>query len=484
LRSTTRIKPGGVCGPDWRSGRARFRFRLTAGGGAALLLITLGAGPATSQGAADPVRKTVEAAQDALKEKRAAEMALASDIKALAAERERINQSLVETAHLIQASEEKLSSIEERMGELEAQEKLLRGSLSERHSSIAKLLGAMQRMGRDPPPVMITRREDALVMVRSAMMLAVAFPKLRSQAMALASRLEDLARVMGEIRSESEKLKAETQKLTDSRVRISALMESKKQSLADRQGEFDKVRREADEIARNVKDLNELIKDVSDLVVRKTGQPMRDRAPAAAPPPLKPAIGETSETRTAVLVPPPSPVPPAASQPVPGAILEPVSAPGRVPNAGRMTPAMPFDQAKGRTPLPVRGKRILSFGDKAQTNKANGIIVETRAGAQVVSPLDGWVVFAGVFRSYGQILIINGGDGYHMLLAGLSQIDAQLGQFVLSGEPVGLMGGGAQTAKAKAQQPAPLLYIELRKNDRPIDPDPWWAKDGTQKVQG
>jgi septal ring factor EnvC (AmiA/AmiB activator) len=149
-----------------------------------------------------------------------------------------------------------------------------------------------------------------------------------------------------------------------------------------------------------------------------------------------------------------------------------------------MTPAIPFEQAKGRVPLPVRGKRVLSFGDKAQTNKANGVIIETRGGAQVVSPLDGWVVFAGVFRSYGQILIINGGDGYHMLLAGLSQIDAQLGQFVLSGEPVGLMGGGAQPAKAKAQQPAPLLYIELRKNDRPIDPDPWWAKDGTQKVQG
>jgi len=98
--------------------------------------------------------------------------------------------------------------------------------------------------------------------------------------------------------------------------------------------------------------------------------------------------------------------------------------------------------------------------------------------------MDGWVVFAGVFRSYGQILIINGGDGYHMLLAGLSQIDVQLGQFVLAGEPVGLMSGASRGSKANPPANAPVLYVELRKDGRSIDPDPWWASEGTQKVQG
>ena len=107
----------------------------------------------------------------------------------LAAERQRINERLVDTARLIQQSEGQLNLIESRLGDLEAQEKQVRGSLAQRHGSISALLAAMQRMGRNPPPVMVTRREDALTMVRSAMLLASAFPELRSQAVALSEQL-------------------------------------------------------------------------------------------------------------------------------------------------------------------------------------------------------------------------------------------------------------------------------------------------------
>ena len=120
---------------------------------------------------------------------------LQSDLDKIAAERERINARLVETAKLIQQSEGQLSLIESRLGELEAQERHLRGSLESRHGSISALLAAMQRMGRNPPPVMVTRREDALTMVRSAMLLASAFPELRSQAVALSERQAELAQV-------------------------------------------------------------------------------------------------------------------------------------------------------------------------------------------------------------------------------------------------------------------------------------------------
>jgi hypothetical protein len=77
---------------------------------------------------------------------------------------------------LIQQSEAKLGGIESKLGELDAQERQLRGSLGERHGAISALLAALQRMGRNPPPVMITRREDALTMVRSAMLWPPPFP--------------------------------------------------------------------------------------------------------------------------------------------------------------------------------------------------------------------------------------------------------------------------------------------------------------------
>ena len=151
---------------------------------------------------------------------------------------------------------------------------------------------------------------------------------------------------------------------------------------------------------------------------------------------------------------------------------------------GRIKPAMPFPDAKGLLPLPVQGKRVLTFGEKTQNGgQSKGVILETRHGAQVVSPSDGWIVYAGEFRSYGQLLIINAGGGYHILLAGLSQIDVQLGQFVLAGEPVGVMSTAAKGPQAKTQENAPILYIEFRKDQRPIDPDPWWS-DASRKVQG
>jgi len=456
------------------------------GGGIAPALVMLTA-PLLAQ-TKDEARQRLQRVQEALREKSALERGLTKDIDQIQAEREQLSRSLVETARRIHLGEGQLTSIEGRLGELEAQEKLLRGSLAERHGHIARLLGAMQRMGRDPPPVMITRREDALVMVRSAMMLASAFPGLRAQALALASRLEDLGRVMGDIRAEGEKLRTETQRLTEARTQLSELIDLRRQSLDERRDALDRVRREAIEISRSVTDLNELISRLDKVVARQMGE-IAPAAPEVASPPsplataTEPAItapAGVSPPVPAVVVPAPAETP----QPPSTIVLAPAGPRLAHNNSGRIGPAIPFVQARGRLPLPVQGKRIIGFGDKAHTSRSAGIVIETRAGAQVVSPSDGWIVFAGVFRSYGQILIINAGGGYHILLAGLSQIDVQLGQFVLAGEPVGLMSGSPQGGRAKPPANAPVIYVELRKDGRSIDPDPWWASEGTQKVQG
>jgi septal ring factor EnvC (AmiA/AmiB activator) len=125
---------------------------------------------------------------------------------------------------------------------------------------------------------------------------------------------------------------------------------------------------------------------------------------------------------------------------------------------------------------------VLTFGDTtANGRKSQGLVMETRHGAHITSPCDGWIVYAGEFRSYGQLLIINAGGGYHVLVAGLSHIDAQLGQFVLAGEPIGNMSAAPQ---GRAQDNAPVLYVEFRKDGRPIDPTPWWHDEQQQKVQG
>jgi septal ring factor EnvC (AmiA/AmiB activator) len=76
-----------------------------------------------------------------------------------------------------------------------------------------------------------------------------------------------------------------------------------------------------------------------------------------------------------------------------------------------------------------------------------------------------WVVS---FRNYGQLLILNAGGGYHVLLAGMQRISVDFGQFVVTGEPVALIGDGVQSAVAKAGGASQLvLYVEFRKDGNP-----------------
>ena len=153
---------------------------------------------------------------------------------------------------------------------------------------------------------------------------------------------------------------------------------------------------------------------------------------------------------------------------------------------GRLTPAISFASAKGRLPLPLNGIKIRSFGDAdGLGGTEKGLSVATRTGTNVTAPADGWVVYAGPFRSYGQLLILNAGGGYHVLLAGMERISVNLGQFVVTGEPVAVMGGGPQSAAAVATGASqPVLYIEFRKDGTPVDPSPWWAATDNEKVRG
>ena len=91
--------------------------------------------------------------------------------------------------------------------------------------------------------------------------------------------------------------------------------------------------------------------------------------------------------------------------------------------------------------------------------------MQTRPAAQVISPFDGTVLFAGEFKGYGNLIIIEHGDGYHSLLSGLDNIDCTVGQNVLTGEPVGRMSN-SQSDK---------LYLEFRKNGQPVNPETWFV---------
>jgi len=439
----------------------------------------------------DEVKKQLDSKRGELEDVQRKAKSLETDVGDLAAERERLNTRLIETGALIKKSEAQLTTIETRLVELEDQERILKGSLNTRNNQIAKLLSALQRMGRNPPPVLITQREDALEMVRSAMLLSAAFPELGNQAQILTTRLTELARVMGDIRTQRDQLRTEMTRLGDARTRLSGLMEEKKLTLDERQSELKRMRTAAVDISRNVKDLNELISKLDQAVKDNTSLGAYDAQQKTAAANITQISSEPAAPAAPIAPNSPAALPPSQKAPEPpvgkdrpkGVDVVELSPGATLGSPGRIKPEIAFVDASGRLPQPVQGRQVLGFGEKTQFGgQSKGIVLETRQGAQVTSPCDGWIVYAGEFRSYGQLLIINAGGGYHVLLAGLSQIDVQPGQFVLAAEPVGTMTGWPQQSQPTSGN-APVLYVEFRKDGKPVDPDPWWVA-GHRKVQG
>ncbi len=107
----------------------------------------------------------------------------------------------------------------------------------------------------------------------------------------------------------------------------------------------------------------------------------------------------------------------------------------------------------------------------------------TRANALVISPLDARVVYAGPFRSYGQLLILDVDSHVHIVMAGMSRINVGAGQIVLAGEPVAKMGSTriASVAAVDIASSRPMLYVEFRKDGKSFDPSPWWAENSMKR---
>jgi septal ring factor EnvC (AmiA/AmiB activator) len=371
---------------------------------------------------------------------------LRREIDAIGDDRRKLNQQLIETASRAQAVEGRITATEARLKPLDENEKAIRKSLDGRRAVIAEVLAALQRMGRRAPSALMVRPEDALQSVRTAIMLGAVLPEMRQEAESLASDLADLVRVRKDIALERDGLARDLVAQSEDRQRLALLVEERQKKQVSAEKELETERQRAATLAKQVDNLKDLLAKLEQ--------------------------GLDSATRAAR----------AAAR----AALEGRPELANLHGPGRLGPAVAFTAARGGLPLPVNGVKIRDFGaPDALGGAEKGLSIATRAGAQVTAPCDGSVVYAGPFRSYGQVLILDAGGGYHVLLMGMERISVDPGQFVLTGEPVAAMGGGSQVASVAAiGSSQPVLYVEFRKDGTPIDPSPWWATNEGEKVRG
>lgn len=378
---------------------------------------------------------------------------LQDDIASLEAKATDIRDALVESAAKRNNIEANIEKGERALNTLRAREKQLRASLYERRGLLAEVLAALERMGRNPPPAILVKPADALGSVRSAILLGAVVPGIREETETLLKDLGSLTRTQASIETERESLKGlMTARLEEEERMKLLLLENQQQSSLSVQ-RLAEEQKKAEQLAAKAGSMKELMASLENEIAS-----VREAAKQADEEDARRKLEKEKNLNID---------------------------PGRLPDKNRIAPAFALSSLKGKLTLPVRGDILQSFGDPSGAgHKAQGMTIAANADALVTAPADGWVVYAGKFRSYGQMIIMNAGENYRIVMSGMENVNVRPGQFVVAGEPVATMGA-KRVASATAlalETDRPTLYIEFWQNDKPIDSRAWWSAEYTGKA--
>ncbi len=431
---------------------------------------------------------------------------LAYEIENLSSEAQAQRLALIETARKVRVAEERLAGQESKLETLDRQQVALRRSLQSRERVMVEVLAAMQRIGRKPPPALLVAPDDVLSAMRAAILLGAVLPEMRDEAMILVADLKTLTELRRQSVLATDQLRRDRDQIDAERNRLTELVAARQSQIGLSKEQLELEKSRVASLTRDARSLRELIaRSENDIVGNSRAAEIARRAPAPA------------KAGTVV----------ASLRPDTG---------GR--DTARLQPRQAFSERRGAVPLPASGTISRFFGQPDGLGGVErGITISSNRNAVVTAPADGWVHFAGPYRGYGHLLIINAGSGYHIVLAGMDRLSVEIGQFVLAGEPVGFLGlaaevktagvageaaadggAGVQTSGQEAdslwRQPRgesrlptsqsgqalsqsgqpnsqlglgasrPALYVEFRKDGSPVDPSPWWSSQSAEKARG
>lgn len=401
----------------------------------------------------------------------------------------------VRAAERREQAEAAVAEAAERLALLGTREEALLLDLAVRRDIMADVLAALQRIGRNPPPALLVRPDDALSAARSASLLGAIIPELRAEADRLVADLESLQQVREQTVAERERLRERLDDAAEAEERIALLGAAKREALQRAGRDLAAERRRAAELATRATTLEELTasldRDLADAreaaeaarVAVENARDERERARLEAERRQREAEREAAVAAADALRRARESAEAAAREAAPDAPEEtPASPDGTIAAPGvfatadpaREAPAFAFTSLQSKLRLPIGNGRISrGFGTDVR-----GLVVAAEAGAAVRAPTDGWVLYVGPFRSYGEIVILNVGDDYRMVLAGLDSADVALGQFVLAGEPIGRLGAQPPAAAlGNGTAEGPALYVEVREGSKTVDPARWFAPE-------
>jgi len=382
-----------------------------------VLGICLAATPAIiAPASANDIENRLEAVQQDLDKSREKRANLDKAARKAAAELRAVKRQGVNLARKMHRHSADADRIEAQLNSLEERERTKTEKMQQRKAQLSVTLAALQRLARMPTATLVAVPQSTDKTIRTAILLRAAVPELQRDAMSLGDDLRALTSLRDQISADKVALTDSLARLKAERKSLAALTSDKFKLLKNMKSAERAAAQKAARLSARAGNLRELLEKLS---IRQNRPALR--APGSAPVALIPV-------------------------------------PARKP---AVTPPVTIS----RGVLPAPGRVVTTFGAKMPNGTlSKGVFVVTRPSAAVVAPIPGRVVFAEQFRGYGNLVILELRDKGHALISGMSRIDAQVGDDVLVGEPLGEMTPSTGTA--------PKLYFELRRRGRPINPMP------------
>ncbi len=378
---------------------------------------------------ADPTQDDLRRIEAQLRQERQMQKEAKRKSSELAGEIRDVQKQMVRSAKAVREKESLLEKLHQQLVELEQREKELKESLSLSDKQMVGVVTALQTLALRPNEVVFLEPQSPLMHLRSRQLLNYALPQVRMSNDKFLKDLSELSETKEKIEKQTQNVKTTQAQLNKRASQMNKLIRQKSLLQAQYDATHQKSKKRVVSLANQAKDLKELLEKLEVEKKRREAEQARLKA-------------QKEKERLA------------AAQRVETVEPEPIV----------NLPKGKFKKAKGTLSYPVRGRVVEHFNDVTSAGlHAKGLTIETPGGATVMNPYHGVVLFSGPFKSYGQLLIIDNGDDYLTLLAGMESMNVSEGQELLAGEPVGRLKSGVGR-----------LYMEIRHNGQAIDPTPWF----------
>lgn len=353
-----------------------------------------------------------------------------------------VNQKMISAAKKIQQGEDEVRRKKDELSKLQKHLNASEEKFNAENDMLVETLAALQNLALRPSEAVLVQPLSPVEVMRSSILLRGSVHALERRAGFIRDSIEDISNQKEQIALRLKDIEKENDKLAQQQDDMKKLSQQKSQIYDKISDKSNEAKKKADLLAgqaHNLRDLLEKLERQKEIARRQAAEKARlareretERLRAENNHGL---VGTGYELDDSAV---------AEKETVTG-----------------------FAKAKGKLTRPARGPLVTSFHEELSKGVySNGIDIKTAANAQIIAPYDGTVIYAGEFKNFSNIVIIDHGEGYVSLLSGLGETDTEVGQLLLAGEPVGTMPDNENSK----------LHMEIRKNNHPVNPNDWIKK--------